>query len=51
MLISRISSRCGNVAAVLELDEHLAQEYKVFHHAQVVSHHRSLSFTPLSPMS
>jgi len=25
--------RCGNVAAVLELDEHLRQEYKVFPHA------------------
>ncbi|EAU87279.2 phsophatase-2a [Coprinopsis cinerea okayama7 len=25
--------RCGNVASVLELDEHLAQEYKVFSHA------------------
>lgn len=29
-------SRCGNVASILELDEHLAQEYKVFHHAAVV---------------
>lgn len=28
--------RCGNVASILELDEHLAQEYKVFHHAAVV---------------
>ncbi|KIM38609.1 hypothetical protein M413DRAFT_419964 [Hebeloma cylindrosporum] len=27
--------RCGNVASILELDEHLAQEYKVFHHAAV----------------
>ncbi|KAI6146308.1 Metallo-dependent phosphatase-like protein [Pisolithus tinctorius] len=25
--------RCGNVASILELDEHLAQEYKVFSHA------------------
>ncbi|KAI5983112.1 Metallo-dependent phosphatase-like protein [Pisolithus albus] len=25
--------RCGNVASILELDEHLAQEYKVFTHA------------------
>ncbi|KAH9977820.1 Metallo-dependent phosphatase-like protein [Lactifluus volemus] len=25
--------RCGNVASILELDEHLAQEYKVFQHA------------------
>ncbi|KAI0832910.1 serine/threonine protein phosphatase [Trametes gibbosa] len=25
--------RCGNVASILELDEHLAQEYKVFAHA------------------
>jgi len=25
--------RCGNVASILELDEHLAQAYKVFHHA------------------
>ena len=29
--------RCGNVAAVLELDEHLGQEYKVFQHAPSVS--------------
>ena len=29
--------RCGNVAAVLELDEHLMQEYKVFQHAPSVS--------------
>jgi serine/threonine-protein phosphatase 4 catalytic subunit len=25
--------RCGNVASILELDEHLGQEYKVFAHA------------------
>jgi len=25
--------RCGNVASILELDEHLGQAYKVFHHA------------------
>ena len=31
-------SRCGNVASILELDEHLGQEYKVFQHAPVVSH-------------
>ena len=30
--------RCGNVAAVLELDEHLVQEYKVFQHAPSVRH-------------
>lgn len=29
--------RCGNVASILELDEHLAQEYKVFQHAPLVS--------------
>ena len=29
--------RCGNVAAVLELDEHLGQEYRVFQHAPAVS--------------
>ena len=29
--------RCGNVASILELDEHLAQEYKVFQHAPSVS--------------
>ena len=28
---------CGNVASILELDEHLAQEYKVFNHAPMVS--------------
>jgi serine/threonine-protein phosphatase 4 catalytic subunit len=27
---------CGNVASILELDEHLAQEYKVFQHAPSV---------------
>jgi serine/threonine-protein phosphatase 4 catalytic subunit len=27
--------RCGNVASILELDEHLGQEYKVFQHASV----------------
>ncbi|KAK7049912.1 phosphoprotein phosphatase PP4 catalytic subunit [Paramarasmius palmivorus] len=27
--------RCGNVASILELDEHLGQEYKVFHHAPI----------------
>ena len=32
-------SRCGNVASILELDEHLGQEYKVFQHAPVVSDH------------
>lgn len=31
--------RCGNVASILELDEHLGQEYKVFQHAPVVSDH------------
>jgi len=25
--------RCGNVASILELDENLRQEYKVFRHA------------------
>ena len=29
--------RCGNVASILELDEHLTQEYKVFHCAPIVS--------------
>lgn len=28
---------CGNVASILELDEYLAQEYKVFQHAPSVS--------------
>ena len=32
-------TRCGNVASILELDEHLGQEYKVFQHATVVSDH------------
>jgi serine/threonine-protein phosphatase 4 catalytic subunit len=27
---------CGNVASILELDEYLAQEYKVFQHAPSV---------------
>jgi serine/threonine-protein phosphatase 4 catalytic subunit len=34
--------RCGNVAAVLELDDWLGQEYKVFQHAPAVS----LVYTP-----
>jgi serine/threonine-protein phosphatase 4 catalytic subunit len=29
---------CGNVASILELDEYLAQEYKVFQHAPSVSY-------------
>ena len=29
--------RCGNVASILELDEWLGQEYKVFTHAPTVS--------------
>jgi hypothetical protein len=42
-----IDDRCGNVASILELDEHLAQEYKVFQHAPSVS---SLLFDiPLTP--
>ena len=28
--------RCGNVASILELDDHLGQEYKVFQHAPSV---------------
>lgn len=28
--------RCGNVASILELDEYLGQEYKVFSHAPLV---------------
>jgi hypothetical protein len=42
--------RCGNVASILELDEHLGQEYKVFQHApSVCSSHKvaPISF-PLS---
>lgn len=30
------TDRCGNVASILELDEHLGQEYKVFQHAPLV---------------
>lgn len=40
--------RCGNVASILDLDEHLAQEYKVFHHAPSVSSLR-LDIPPTSP--
>ncbi len=36
---------CGNVASILELDENLAQEYKVFQHAPSVSLPRLLEFT------
>jgi hypothetical protein len=28
--------RCGNVASILELDDNLGQEYKVFQHAPSV---------------
>ena len=38
-------SRCGNVASILELDEHLGQEYRVFHHAPTVG--LSLLFSPI----
>ena len=37
--------RCGNVASILELDEYLTQEYKVFNHATVV---RPFSLVDLS---
>ena len=33
----RYLSSCGNVASILELDENLRQEYKVFVHAPSVS--------------
>ena len=35
-ILKVILGRCGNVASILELDEHLAQEYKVFQHAPSV---------------
>lgn len=35
-LINIILLSCGNVASILELDEYLAQEYKVFQHAPSV---------------
>lgn len=44
---SFIYARCGNVASILELDEHLAQEYKVFHHATVVSLQQFAYLLPL----
>ena len=40
-------SRCGNVASILELDEHLGQEYKVFQHAPVVSDHMFDKLLPI----
>ena len=39
--------RCGNVASILELDDHLGQEYKVFQHAPSVRHH--CAYEPHSP--
>jgi hypothetical protein len=48
-MLSQKSSSCGNVASILVLDEHLAQEYKVFHHAPVVSH--PLSFPYQDPIA
>ena len=37
--LTTIIDRCGNVASILELDEHLGQEYKVFQHAPIVCIH------------
>lgn len=37
MAINIFLFSCGNVASILELDEYLAQEYKVFQHAPSVS--------------
>jgi serine/threonine-protein phosphatase 4 catalytic subunit len=37
LLARSVNIRCGNVASILELDEHLTQEYKVFSHAPPVS--------------
>jgi serine/threonine-protein phosphatase 4 catalytic subunit len=39
---------CGNVASILELDENLQQEYKVFRHAPAVRIARCDIFTTLS---
>lgn len=36
--------RCGNVASILELDENLRQEYKVFNHAPSVRRCRPVYF-------
>lgn len=41
--------RCGNVASILELDEYLAQEYKVFSHAPSVSPVRRRFLSSLTP--
>jgi hypothetical protein len=43
-----VSQRCGNVASILELDEHLAQAYKVFHHAPSVRWDRLLALSTRS---
>ena len=34
--------RCGNVASILELDDTLRQEYKVFGHAPAVRHRTTI---------
>jgi hypothetical protein len=34
--MSQWALSCGNVASILELDDYLAQEYKVFQHAPSV---------------
>lgn len=39
--------RCGNVAAILELDEHLNKNFKIFEAAPQVTHYFSLHFTQL----
>lgn len=44
----RCGRRCGNVASILELDDYLAQEYKVFSHAPSV---RPFLSEPLSPLA
>lgn len=40
----RLTTRCGNVASILELDENLRQEYKVFNAAQQVRAGRASVF-------
>lgn len=43
-----VGGSCGNVASILELDENLQQEYKVFRHAPAVRMERCDIFTSLS---
>src|SRR6266567_1691931 len=37
ILLTKMANRCGNVASILQLDEYLGQEYRVFNSAPLAS--------------